>query len=126
MMRSSFHRRARRQRGYVLLLVLGLTMLMLVGAAAIYTASDAHRMSFGQVRAQAVAVARAQQGAQEPIARLRSGNLPLASPTLPCPSNLTYCDAVYTTFNATNSGDPEYQITIFQRTVPGFSRSSVI
>lgn len=139
MVRTHQKRRAQRQRGYVLLLVMGLTVLMLVGAAAIYTASDAHRMAFGQVRNQAVAVARAQEGAELVVARLRSGALVLSAPTLACPANLTDCPAtatpgvrseccqgVYTTFNSPATGDPNYQITIFLRTVPGFSRSSTI
>ena len=40
------------------------------------------------------------------MARLRSGNLVLASPTLACPTNLSFCDSVYTTFNIPASGDP--------------------
>jgi Tfp pilus assembly protein PilX len=116
----------------VLLLVLGLTVLMLIGAAAVYSASDSHRMAFGQVRAEAVAVMNAEKGAQDTVAVLRTGVTTLSTPYLACPQFLItpnrFCDGVYLSYDGplNANGSPDYQIVIYKRTVQGFSRSSTV
>jgi hypothetical protein len=135
---------ARTERGYVLILVLLLVLVLTAGAVALLSTSSTERLTFGELSSQSIAASRAQWGAQQMVAQLRAGSIILTTPTLPCTSDLLFCEAVHlissvntnvlsgsqsgltTTAGSSAAAYPAYTATVFRRFVPGFSRATTI
>lgn len=123
-------RRPRREEaGYVLMLVLALTVILLLGATAIYNSTDAHLAAFKQVRLQSYASANATKGAEDAISQIRSGQIVLANPSGLCPAYLAYCTATYTGWSGYDTSTPPnvlYTVTIWHQTIPLFNHVNVM
>ena len=93
--------RRRKQGGWILLMVMMMLLVLALAVAGFYSQSESHLFAGQSISAYQLAATRAERGAQEAVAMLRAGSLPIGSIVGVCndqpPLNpLTNCTAVGT------------------------------
>jgi len=117
-------RRHKTERGYTMLLVLAIVLVLTAGAATLYMMTENRRLTFEVMNRGLLAKSRAQLGVQDAIAQLRAG-IPLGTLSSCSPEpDLVSCAGIYSTYNFPTTGDPQYRVRIFNRVVN--SKSSVV
>jgi Tfp pilus assembly protein PilX len=123
-------RNTRRPRGWIMLAVLGLLLLVTMIATGLYTQSEQHLFTTKAMAAQQVAVQRAEQGFQIALQGVRASTIPVTSITQFCNTTLAQdcpTTARYTILPVDNGtvlglsqgGGLQYQYYIIRRNLPG-------
>lgn len=76
--------RKRRQGGWILIVVMMILLLLGLSVAGYYSETESHLFTGQSIAAYQLAATRAERGAQEAIAMLRAGSLPVANITGVC------------------------------------------
>lgn len=118
-----------RERGFVLLLVLGILMLLTILGSSLYLIGQSERWGFVALRQESSATQRANMGAQAALAKLRANTVDLSALTVPQADYATaYNGGNYVRLPpvADAAGVVEYQSDIFLKTGSGSSSNFTI